>query len=274
MGKICAKAAVEEGIPYLCLPEAMDQLYENTFLIDIQKNSRYAVVGNGVLEEVRRKRTYLPENNIVITGSAQWDSYYKFLPTYDSEYIYSKLNINKRNNIFIFTLQGGLPENKEVIDALIRTMKYFPDKYLIIRPHPNDMDYYSFYLKHNMKGNIIFSKDFDFASLAAISELILTVYSLTGFEAILLDKPLITINFSFYPDFMPYARYGAALRVEKEENLAETIQRAIYDPADRRRLKEGRERIIEDYAYKVDGMSAERIATEIEYLSANRIINN
>jgi hypothetical protein len=266
IGKICANAAIEKGIPYLCLPEVMDQLYENTFVFDIRKNSRYAVVGKGVLKEAGRGRAILSENNAVITGSAQWDPYYKFLPAYDREYIYDKLNIDKKNSFFIFTLQSGLPENEEVIKALMRAMKYFPDKYLIIRPHPNDMGYYSSYLKHNMKGNVIFSKDFDFASIAAASELILTVYSLTGFEAMLLDKPVITINFSFYPDFMPYVRYGAALKVEKEENLVDTIERAIYDREGRRKLKEGREIIIEDYAYKVDGMSAERIANEAELL--------
>lgn len=266
IGKIYAKLGEEEGIPCLCIPSLVDQLAENILILDSIVCGKYAVAGKGFCESFKRQDLNIKD--LVVTGPPQCDGYFKAQMMYNRNEIYKALNLsNNGNGIFLFTMQRGLPENTEVLRIMINAMKNFPDKYLIIRPHPVDSDVsYASYIKRFGLKNIILSKKLDFWSIASISKIIFTVYSLTGFEAILLNKPVITVNLSCFPDFIPYTRYGAALGVYKEEELISAINKILHDPLTGERLDEGRKRILEDYVYKLDGGSTERIVNLAEQL--------
>jgi hypothetical protein len=271
IGRICAKVAGEEGIPSLCIPYEVDNLLENTPIFDLLKYGKYAVTGKGMLNLLERQG--LSIKNLIVTGSAYWDIHFQITPKHNKDKIYKILNLDiKKQNIFLFTMQDGLPENKEVLRIMINAMQHFPNRYLIIKAHPNSKDSkisYISYIKRLGLKNIVFTEKFDFWSIASISEIILTIYSLTGFEAMLLNKPVITINLTCYPDFMPYVRYGAALGIYKEEDLIPAIEKILSDSLTKERLKEGRKRIIEDYAYKLDGKATERITELILNLLKN-----
>jgi CDP-glycerol glycerophosphotransferase (TagB/SpsB family) len=96
----------------------------------------------------------------------------------------------------------------------------------------------------------------------------MTVHSTVALEAMLLNKPVITINLTGTPDYMPYAESGAALGVYREEDLVPAIRKALRDPQVIEEMAQSREKFISEYAYKPDGQAAKRIAELITRLIA------
>lgn len=266
IGRICAKVAEREKIACLCVPNAGDQLSESIPVLDSLKHGKYAVSGEMVCET--KGGWNGDKTNVVVTGYPPWDNHCKASPVYAKDELCKILHIKSNSDgIFLFTMQGGLPENKEVLRIIVAAMGHFPNKHLVIRPHPTEPEKeYVRYLRRLGMNNVTISKKFDFYTIALISELVFTCYSLTGFEAILLDKPVVGINVSCYPDVMPYVRYGAALGAYQEEDLIPAIEKVLYDYPTRERLKAGRQKIIEDYAYKLNGKATERIIEAISHL--------
>jgi len=96
-----------------------------------------------------------------------------------------------------------------------------------------------------------------------VADVVVTQMSTTGQEALMLGKPLVVVNLSGKPDSIPYVAYGAALGVYHAGDLSDAIERALADEATRARLAVGRQRFVEDFAYRVDGHATERIVKEV-----------
>ena len=109
-------------------------------------------------------------------------------------------------------------------------------------------------------------KDIDTLGLINASELLITVSSMTGLEAMILDKPLITINLTDLPDTFPYAEYGASVSVSRPEDFTPAIEKCLNDNQVKKKLKIGRERFIRDYLHALDGKSTDRIISVVESL--------
>ena len=106
-------------------------------------------------------------------------------------------------------------------------------------------------------------KDCDTRALIQAAGVVVTQYSTTGLEAVLLDKPLVSINCSGLPDRAPYAAAGVAVGVERPDDLQPALTRVMEDPSLRAGLARAREAFRRGmFAYQ-DGQSAARCAREI-----------
>ena len=105
------------------------------------------------------------------------------------------------------------------------------------------------------------SYDIDVYTLISAADLVITDYSNIGAEAILLDKPLLTVNFIKEKfDFeQQYYRFGAALYFEDYGKVEDTIIELLNYGKYSEELKAGRQRMAEMYNYHNDGKAAERI---------------
>ncbi len=104
--------------------------------------------------------------------------------------------------------------------------------------------------------------------LLAAADAVLTFHSSVGLEAMLLDRPVVSLEAFGEENPLPYAREEAAARARTPAELADILRREI-DPgaigADRR---ERRARFIRNNLFAADGKSAERVLDLIQALAA------
>jgi CDP-glycerol glycerophosphotransferase (TagB/SpsB family) len=134
-------------------------------------------------------------------------------------------------------------------------MSEFPEKQLVIKLHPSEKLEEYREIPGMAEQKVIICRDVDLYGLLHASELLMTVHSTVALEAMILDKPVITVNLTGKPDVMPYAESGAALGVYRKEDLAPAINKALYDPEVREKMAGKREKFVYDHAYKLDGQA-------------------
>lgn len=98
----------------------------------------------------------------------------------------------------------------------------------------------------------------------------MTLYSTTALEAMILDKPVITINLMNIPDRVPYEKSGAALGVKRAGDIAPSIKKAMYDEETRKNLETARKKFVYEQAYLVDGNASRRVADLIIKMIDNK----
>jgi CDP-glycerol glycerophosphotransferase (TagB/SpsB family) len=113
----------------------------------------------------------------------------------------------------------------------------------------------------------VISYDIDMPTLLSAAELIITDFSNVGIEAILLDRPLLTVNFSneSFEYVLRYHEYGSSLYIEKYQDLEKITKEIIIEKKYLRELSNGRKKIIELINYKNDGKAGERIFNSLNH---------
>lgn len=109
--------------------------------------------------------------------------------------------------------------------------------------------------------------DAEIAELIALAEVFISSSSSTVLLAMMLDKPIVTVNFNQVPHFDYFETVGGTLHVKTHEAAARALRAAVFDDETRARLATERAAVLARYA-RFDGRAAERLATLIEELSA------
>jgi len=103
------------------------------------------------------------------------------------------------------------------------------------------------------------------------SDLVVVVSSTTGLEACVADKPLIVVELVDDPDSVPYASYGAALKVsvsgtDPAGELTQAITHLQTDPSGVSSLAVGRRRLLDDMLNGSTGNAVEQAAMAVAQL--------
>lgn len=152
-------------------------------------------------------------------------------------------------------------------EAVLKIAECFPEKEIIVKLHPYDPVDIKILLNSGLKKykNIFIVKDIDIIDLIYASSLVITsIFSSAALDAVILDKPIITLNMYKRDDYVPFAQRGVALRVDDKQKACEAAREALEDAETIKRLSANRESFIRDYAYKVDGNAAKRVKDLIE----------
>lgn len=209
-----------------------------------------------------------------ITGNPRFDMLVNWKPKISKQELCKQLNLNINKGIILFVTQqinkfSSFWTNDlfwVMADKILTAMREFPDKQLIVKVDPyEDIRPYRERIRASCNKDAIAIKDFDIYTLIFVSELVITLDSTVGLEAMVFDKPLITFNLTRRQDRVAYSEKGAALGVYKEEDLAPTIKRALSGQETIVQLKMGRSRFLEEYAYAIDGKARQRILNIIEH---------
>lgn len=212
-------------------------------------------------------------SRIEVTGCPAYD---RLLNWKVNERIYQILNLDKDKGIVVLATQpSGFEVKKEhsirVIRGVISAMKNFPDKQLVLKLHPDEYGFMHERIIREMNAKNVrickhrlVSYKLNIFDVLKISDLLITQFSTTAIEAIILDKPVITINLTGKPDVMPYAKSGAAIGVYKEEDIEKVIDDALNNKKVRDKLAENRKKFVYDFNFKNDGKASERVVDLIE----------
>jgi len=107
--------------------------------------------------------------------------------------------------------------------------------------------------------------DVDLFKLFSAADLVITDFSNVGVDAILLDRPLLTVNFSndSFENVLKYHEYDSAIHIQTYQDLENIVREIIVKKKHLTKLSIGRKKIIELINYKNDGKAAERIFNSI-----------
>ena len=106
--------------------------------------------------------------------------------------------------------------------------------------------------------------------LLAIADLVIIFSSTVGMEAILMDKSVMSVNFTNVEHY-PYIESGAALGCRSPEQILPTIKQALFNQHTKRLLAKKRKEFIHEHLYKQDGQASKRIANLVIDMSRNRL---
>jgi UDP-N-acetylglucosamine 2-epimerase len=222
-----------------------------------------AVYGDEYKRILIREGHY-PRSSIEVTGSQRFDEIIKKQAMFKKQGIYRKFGIKKQKIVLLVT--SPVPENEIMTRAVFNTMKKFPDIQLIVKLHPLEADKLYRNLLKETGSNAIITTETDIYELLNACEIMITHLSTVGLEAMILDKPVITINISGKPDPVDYARKKAALGVYREQDLVLAIENLLKNRGMLKELKKNRDKYVYETTYKKDGKATERVAELIERL--------
>jgi len=108
------------------------------------------------------------------------------------------------------------------------------------------------------------SYDYDLYTLLSAADVVITDFSSVGIEAILFDKPLVTVNFSNtnfqnYPNKSAFAKSNASIYVENFNELEKVLLNINNEKLDYEELEEGRQALTYSYNFLNDGKATQRI---------------
>ncbi|GAA3645943.1 UDP-N-acetylglucosamine 2-epimerase [Asaccharospora irregularis] len=191
-------------------------------------------------------------DSVIVTGQPAFDKLLEFKNLNKME-MCKKLGIDSSKTI-VSLMSQPIDSRENVLKALIHAMKEHENKQLIIKLHPNEDGKIQQVMLDEMGYKAIIVKDIEAPKIIELSDLVITVSSTTGLEAVVMDKPLISINLTGEPDFIPYNDMGIGLGVYDKEELSKTISLIFEDSEVVEKLKEARQE------FATDGKAASRVA--------------
>jgi len=187
------------------------------------------------------------KSDIVVTGQPRFDDIIN--KKYDEEKIRKKYKIKKKKTVLLLTsivVVDGIwsPEKLQSFIITLNDITKELDYQLIIKIHPREKK--KFYEKIDSNLKIITDDLYDVMNIA---DVIISIPSTTTLEALMFEKPVII------PDFLTKKSYANELGLtgcQNYDELKEMIQKIPKDKGN-----------IEEFVYKTDGKSSERVANLI-----------
>jgi len=216
------------------------------------------------------------EEKIILTGSPQFDEYITRKKD-KKEKILKKYNISlSTKKIILFTAQPfrykvdenydrlSLEEQKQIFDNLFDVTKEL-NLFLIIKLHPtNELSFEEiseFIPVKKYENNLILKHgQGDLFDIISICDISITYNSSTAIESMLLDKPVITVNFSNKKDTINYAQYECVIPVYDKNMLRDAIINLLNSDILKEKLRIKADRFLKNSFYKLDGLSSKRVA--------------
>lgn len=206
-----------------------------------------------------------PETAVSVTGNWRYDKIPDVACSVDVNKLKREFNVKEGNKV-IAILAGGR-FNQDYISTVLEIVSQVPEYTPLIKLHPSDDPK----LYHNILSRLGFSENIivegRLIELLVLSDLVISQFSTVISEAALLQKPVIMVNLEKIPDWGDeYVDFGICLPVEEARELMPSIKLIFNDNQVQDRLHEARSRFIEQFFYKYDGCSAERVAYVVEDL--------
>jgi len=210
-----------------------------------------------------------------ITGNPRFDKLSSWKPDFSRKNLCDKLNLDENKKIVLFVTQQinkfssfwsddlFLVMAEKILDSL-KDISYAQ---LIIKADPyEDIAPYKILTNEKHGTGVICLKYFDIYTLIYFCDLVITLDSTAALEAMIMDKPVITLNITKRKDRVPYADKAAAVGVYNSEDIEAAVEKIFSDNAIQERLRFGRKKFLEDYTYRLDNESTGRVRNLLESL--------
>lgn len=222
-----------------------------------------AVYGEYYYDLLTRVSAY-PPSSVAVTGAPRYDVLAVADKIFSRKEFCARSNLDPDRKIVLVATQGW-HMRETFIRSVLTALKHFPEVQIVVKPHPNEKEdfYENVAKKENIRVTILPSKSDTFDALYAC-DLLVSAFSTTITEAVILGKLVVTLNLTA-EEPAPYYR-EVTLRVNRKEDLAPAIRKALYDEKTRKRLKIVGRKFTLKHACRQDGKATERVASLIEQM--------
>ena len=211
------------------------------------------------------------KTKLVVTGRPTYDALVRAEEHFEKDEICRKLGLDPTRRIIVYTTENLPPSESEgMVYAICKAVKEFSDSQFIIKVHPSELtlSIYERVIK-DIGVDALITRDANIYEVLYVCDVMITGFSATALDAMILDKPVITVNFTGLEDPVPYAESGVAIGVYEERGLVRAIKRGLYEEDARKNLREAREKFVYEQSYKKDGKATERVVELIEQMIQN-----
>ncbi len=163
-------------------------------------------------------------------------------------------------------------EYEEVfIRNTLRALRKFPSHQVIVKLHPTHHIEYRRLVSTiaDQEGTeVTITKD-HLWDILAISDVVIVADSTVGLEAMILGKPVVSVQRYPHLERVPYVASGAgaALDASSVEDIEESVTKALGDEQIRRGLEAAQRDFVYQYAYSQDGEASARVAGLIRQMT-------
>ncbi len=266
--------AAKHGIPTAVVPTYFTQLshLSSSLIEQIIEHApdRWGVMGQRVQNELMRAG--IPPERICITNLPKFDLALTAGSSQDAAIIWrERASAATKCRHFLLYTQQNFIEESTIVELLMEYLRDLPDVALIIRPHPVTRRKLS--LKTRMKiacsRRVLVDRKTPFNTALRACDALITATSISAYEAIVLDKPVIGINFSSRRNPYLFAEYGAVREIDHPAELADAVRGILRDTPERRLLEEGRRRLLSDFTPPNDRSSEQLLRSLFSYVELN-----
>lgn len=199
------------------------------------------------------------EEKIIQTGNPIYDPILNSRTTISHE-IVKKLKLHNGKKVILVATSGVIHNEYDWINHLALVCEKRGDWHLIVKPHGS-------VAKETVHSNLpacgnsmSIVEDFDGVALLSCADVLITDWSTIGFEAALLDKPILIVNLTDVPFPYRYEEDEIALLVNRKEDIEDRINLLLTDETLQKSFEEKRKVQIQRANYLNDGNAANRIA--------------
>lgn len=215
-------------------------------------------------------KDFLVENGmnpdrVILTGGVPFDRTLSLHP--DKNKVADELKIDCNKKWIIFTTQGtgvgNMPSEFEIKTGLQITanlIKKYEDYEIIYQIHPSQDLNEVKAIVGEVNSSCLVCKYYDTEELIKLSDGVITFFSTTAIDAVLLKKPLYLINLSDDGDFLPFAKLGVAIASYDVSNIESDFDKFIKKTFFN---QEKYDIVSECMNYKNDAKALERVMFEI-----------
>jgi glycosyltransferase involved in cell wall biosynthesis len=168
--------------------------------------------------------------------------------------------------IILYTLQAVRNEGR-LFQLLRRYVSSRKGVRLVLRPHPNlPRRSYLPFVRHVISEPISLALRGTLGGLLQAADVLVTLWSLTVLEALIVGLPVISWKSDFFPEEMPFASRGDTMPAHTYAELENALDRLLFDPDFRGSWVEKHRDCYIPYIGVLDGTAALRVADAIEAL--------
>jgi UDP-N-acetylglucosamine 2-epimerase len=204
------------------------------------------------------------KENVIITGSPRHDKFFNYS---------SKPN---KKGIILFATTGwagvatetstvrSMMQFENFVKTVFDVMKKFPEKQLIIKPHPhseNLVNALAIFKKLDPKIQVL--PNANLTELIDSSEIVITFTNSTiALESIILGKPTMSLQIENWAKDEEIAKMNAVFSIYEEDEIEEGIKKLLYDEDFKKELQANAKNFLNQYM-KFQGESSRKLAEEL-----------
>lgn len=224
-----------------------------------------------------RWQQFVPVRRVVALGNDELGHLPRRVQACDRELLRAQIGQEKTTFIILFAaspyadyLPADEPaDQNHALKAVCRVAARLPGASILIRLHPSTAAYESVEIKRAIveyynRGSILFDPGFTLEEALAASDVVVTVDSTVGIQAIAAHKPLVILDW-LSVDAAGYVQGEAGAAARTEDELLATLKRLMIDPNFREEMRACGQRFLAQSVVGVgDGLTGARLLAEIE----------
>lgn len=201
------------------------------------------------------------EARIVMVGSVALDGERSTSPEWDRRYVHGKIGLDGGKHVVLVATSRADPQEAVWMERLARAASARGDAAIVVKTHPLFSPASYEHLAEACRDlPLKVVLDIDLLPLIRVAEAVVTDHSHVGKVAVILGKPVVTMNLTGVPyRANRFDEQGVALGVYALDEVELALHRILDDEMLLQRLAERRREVVPEYNYRNDGKATDRM---------------